>query len=173
MVKLESVHEQLVIKRRYLQYCGNAVTERWNLRPSQMSYWQQFRSFSTYLWGIQRKIHCVRFFRKACIKTKIWSSRTITFLGNSIPFTVQYLVVLCNKCNVQIIRIHETAAHGKGLINAMSSFGIKFILREEYSHRWLLVSKWKQNLQISLISVWQSNELRKSWCKENWLKIIK
>ena len=36
---------------------------------------------------------------------------------------------LSNKYNVRITRIYEVAGHGKGLIDAMSSFGVKAILR--------------------------------------------
>ena len=38
---------------------------------------------------------------------------------------------LANKYNVRIIRIYGAAGHGKGLIDAMSSFGVKSILRRD------------------------------------------
>ena len=38
---------------------------------------------------------------------------------------------LSNKCNVRIIRIYGAAGNGKGLIDAMSSFGVKAILRQD------------------------------------------
>ena len=37
--------------------------------------------------------------------------------------------ILSNDYNIKIIRIYDAAGHGKGLINAMSSFGVKSILR--------------------------------------------
>ena len=37
---------------------------------------------------------------------------------------------LSNKYNVQIICIYGAASHGKGLIHAMSSFGVKVIQDE-------------------------------------------
>ena len=38
---------------------------------------------------------------------------------------------LSNKYNVWIIRIYGAAGHGKGLIGAMSSFGVKVILKRD------------------------------------------
>ena len=38
---------------------------------------------------------------------------------------------ISNKYNVRIIRIYGAAGHGKGLIDAMSSFGVKAILRRD------------------------------------------
>ena len=38
---------------------------------------------------------------------------------------------LSNDDNVKIIRIYGAAGHGKGLIDAMSSFGVKSILRRD------------------------------------------
>ena len=38
---------------------------------------------------------------------------------------------LSNDYNVKIIRIYGAAGHGKGLIDAMSSFGVKSILRRD------------------------------------------
>ena len=38
---------------------------------------------------------------------------------------------LANKYNVRIIRLYGAARHGKGLIDAMSSFGVKSILKRD------------------------------------------
>ena len=38
---------------------------------------------------------------------------------------------IANKYNVTILRIYGAAGHGKGLIDAMSSFGVKGILRRD------------------------------------------
>ena len=38
---------------------------------------------------------------------------------------------LANKYNVTIVRIFAAAGYGKGLIDAMSSFGVKAILRRD------------------------------------------
>ena len=46
-------------------------------------------------------------------------------------FVFQSMVSLSNKYNVRIIRIYGAAAHDKGLIDAMSSFGVKAILRRD------------------------------------------
>ena len=37
---------------------------------------------------------------------------------------------LANEKNITIIRIYGAAGHGKGIIDAMSSFGVKAILRQ-------------------------------------------
>ena len=37
--------------------------------------------------------------------------------------------LLVNKYNLAIVRVYDNAGHGKGLIDAMSSFGVKSILR--------------------------------------------
>ena len=38
---------------------------------------------------------------------------------------------MADKYNVQIIRLYGAAGHGKGLIDAMSSFSVKLILRKD------------------------------------------
>ena len=48
---------------------------------------------------------------------------------NKFPF--QSMMDLSNKYNVRIIRIYGAASHGKGLIDAISSFGVKTILRRD------------------------------------------
>ena len=50
---------------------------------------------------------------------------------------------LSNDDNVKIIRIYGAAGHGKGLIDAMSHFGIKSILRRDVIGlgQWLVDSK--------------------------------
>ena len=46
-------------------------------------------------------------------------------------FAFQSLRNLSNKYNVRIIRIYGASGHGKGLIDAMSVFGVKAILRRD------------------------------------------
>ena len=66
---------------------------------------------------------------------KRWNIKdeTITIKSNSAStqyknkFAFQSMMNLSNKYNVRIIRIYGAAGHGKGLIDAMSSFGIKAI----------------------------------------------
>ena len=41
------------------------------------------------------------------------------------------MINLSNKYNVRIIRIYGVPGHGKGLIDAMSSFEVKAILRRD------------------------------------------
>ena len=46
-------------------------------------------------------------------------------------FAFQSMINLSNKYNVRVIRIYGAAGHGKGLIDALSSFGVKAILRRD------------------------------------------
>ena len=46
-------------------------------------------------------------------------------------FAFQSMINLSNKYNIRIIRINGAAGHGKGLIDAVSSFGVKAILRRD------------------------------------------
>ena len=46
-------------------------------------------------------------------------------------FAFQSMMKLSNKYNVRIIRVYGAAGHGKGLIDAMSTFGVKTILRRD------------------------------------------
>ena len=53
-------------------------------------------------------------------------------------WSLQYLA---DKYNVQIVRVYGAAGHGKGLIDAMSSFGVKSILRRDI----VTTDQWFQN----------------------------
>ena len=46
-------------------------------------------------------------------------------------YAFAYYQNLSNKCQVRIVRLYGAAGHGKGLIDAMSSFGVKSILRKD------------------------------------------
>ena len=46
-------------------------------------------------------------------------------------YAFAYYQDLANKYNVRIVRLYGAAGHGKGLIDAMSSFGVKSILRKD------------------------------------------
>ena len=46
-------------------------------------------------------------------------------------FAFQSMINLSNKYNVRVIHIYRAAGHGKGLIDAVSSFGVKAILRRD------------------------------------------
>ena len=46
-------------------------------------------------------------------------------------FVFQSMINLSNKYNFRIIRIYGAAGHGKGLIDAVSSFGVKATLRRD------------------------------------------
>ena len=46
-------------------------------------------------------------------------------------YVFQSMLNLYNKCHAWMIRIYGAAGHGKGLIDAMSSFGAKSILRRD------------------------------------------
>ena len=77
---------------------------------------------------------------------KRWNIRDTTILLKSDNAGSQYkdryafalYQQLANKYNVRIIRVYGAAGHGKGLIDAMSSFGVKSILREDIvtMNRW-------------------------------------
>ena len=43
-------------------------------------------------------------------------------------YTFHSMQKLSDMCNIRIIRLHGAAGHGKGLIDTVSSFGVKYIL---------------------------------------------
>ena len=55
---------------------------------------------------------------------------------NTKEIPLLFITTLANTCNVQIIRIYGATGHGKGLVNAMSSFGVKSILRRDIAIQW-------------------------------------
>ena len=59
----------------------------------------------------------------------IKSDNSPTQYKNKWAFQIYH--TLADKYNVRIIRLHGAAGHGKGLIDAMSSFGVKSILRRD------------------------------------------
>ena len=68
-----------------------------------------------------------------------WKIKKETIIVKSENAPTQYknkyafysLQSLANTYNVQIIRIYGAAGHGKGLVNAMSGFGVKSALRRD------------------------------------------
>ena len=68
-----------------------------------------------------------------------WNIRNETVIIKSDNVTKQYKnewafqshTSLANKYNFRIIRLYEAAGHGKGIIDAKLSFGVKSILRKD------------------------------------------
>ena len=95
---------------------------------------------------------------------KRWNIKdeTIIIKSDNVPtqyknkFAFQSMMNLSNKYNVRIIRIYGAAGHGKGLIDAMSIFGVKAILRRDIvSHDCLFESS--NDICEYLLSRWENS----------------
>ena len=70
-------------------------------------------------------------------------------------FAFQFIMNCSNKCNVRIFRIYRAAGHGKGLIDAMPSFGVKAILEGDIVSHNFWFERSNEYWRIPIISMWQ------------------